>query len=145
MTALQNSKIRWLSRAREAEQQISAIQAVQNHDSALLRKLSQHEECSALCRRLEYVQEETRLQLMLLAEIREEIRNVIQQIPDAEIRCIFLRKYLAYETNEQIAEAMYYDIRTIQRKHKKALEKINIPPEDSISETTIFQNITCEN
>ena len=41
--------------------------------------------------------------------------------------------------------AMFYDVRTIQRKHKKALEKINIPLEAGISETTIFQNITCEN
>ena len=145
MTALQNSKIRWFSRAREASQQISALEAVQHYDAQLLQKLTGLQDCTTLCRKLEIIQEEIRIQLISLAEIREEIRSVIEQIPDAEIRCLFFRKYLAYETNEQIAEAMYYETRTIQRKHKKALEKINIPAEAGISETTIFQNISCEN
>ncbi|MBE6876841.1 MAG: hypothetical protein E7496_09025 [Ruminococcus sp.] len=144
MTALQNLKIKWFSRARNAEQQISAMQASLAYDMLLTQKLTEFEDCSKLCRKLENAQQQRKLQLIALAGIREEIRSVIEQIPDSETRCIFLRKYLAYETNEQIAEAMYYDVRTIQRKHKKALEKINIPSEPSISETTIFHNITCE-
>lgn len=144
MTALQNFKIRWLSRARSAEQQISAMEATQKYDRLLMEKLSCFKDCSALCQHLETLQEETRLQLISLAQIREEIRRAVEQVPDAEARCLLFRKYLAYETNEQIAEAMYYDIRTIQRKHKKALDNISVPLEAGISETTIFRNITCE-
>ena len=147
MTALQNFKIRWLSRARSTEQQISAIQAVQKYDFLLMEKLNhcQNPSACSLSDYLESRQKEIFLKLTALAQIREEIRCSIEQVQNPEFRCLLLRKYLAYETNEQIAEAMHYDIRTIQRKHKKALDEISVPSEVSISETTIFRNISCEN
>ena len=61
-------------------------------------------------------------ELLKLARTRQEISDKIAQIPDLELRAILERKYLACQTMAQIAEAMHFDLRTIQRKHKKALD-----------------------
>ncbi len=145
MNEIQTRKIKWLSRAGQIEQRILSLRAAQKYDQYLLRELKSFEDCSSLLRHAEELQEEVKAQIIRLASAREDIRCVIEAIPDMEIQSIFTRKYLAYETNEQIAEALFYDVRTIQRKHKKALNLIYLPDENGISETTIFPNISCEN
>ncbi|MBR1530265.1 MAG: hypothetical protein IJ642_13345 [Oscillospiraceae bacterium] len=145
MTELQNQKILWLSRARKAEQNLHALKTVCRRDESLLQELELFEECSDLHQQLEHTLAQVQEQLTSLIIIREEIRRIILTLPDLQEQAILLRKYLAYETNEQIADAMFYDPRTIQRKHKQALDRISLPAESRISETTIFQNITCEN
>ncbi len=145
MNEIQTQKIKWLSRSQQTEQRISSLRAAQKHDQYLMHELKAFEDCSDLLKHVEALQEEVKAQIIRLASVREEIRRVIEAIPDMEIQSIFTRKYLAYETNEQIAEALFYDTRTIQRKHKKALNLIHLPDEASISETTIFPNISCEN
>jgi len=145
MTEIQMQKIQWLSRARKAEQKLQAFYAVRKHDERLLEELAMFEDCSELYQKLEHTLFQIQAQLSALTAIREEIRQMILTLSDMQEQAILLRKYLAYETNEQIAEAMFYDTRTIQRKHKQALDRIPLPSDSRISETTISQNITCEN
>ncbi|GEM_PF-2081808 len=145
MTEMQNEKIRWLSRARKAEHKLKALHCVRKRDDLLIRELEAFEDCAELYRHLQEIELQTRQQLILLAGIRDEIRTAIETLPDLQLQAVMDRKYLAYQTNEQIAEAMYFEVRTIQRKHKKALDLLTLPDKSRISETTIFQNITCEN
>jgi hypothetical protein len=58
--------------------------------------------------------------------IREEITQAIAAVEDYDMQAILVRHYLAYETFELIAEKMHYDLRTIQRKHKRALDEVVI-------------------
>lgn len=141
MTATQNLKIKWLSRAESADHLIHALHTAQKQDQYLLQELEPFEDCSAICQHLEELQRQIKANLISLASVREEIRSCITAVEDMQLQAVLTRRYLAYETTEQIAEAMYYDVRTIQRKHKQALDCITLP----MAETSIFQNITCEN
>jgi hypothetical protein len=128
MTNEQQKKIDWFSRAEKAEQTISALQSLQKQDTLMIQAIEPFkEDCSELYQRLQETQSKIKEELIQLAGVREEIRQVILAIPDEEIRNIFLRKYLAYETNEQIADAMFYNLRTVQRKHKKWLDRLVLP------------------
>ena len=127
MTNEQQRKIDWLSSADQTEQRIRSLRAAQKRDQRLIQELQALDDCSKLLHHVEESQEEIKAQIIRLASVREEIRRVIENIPDMEIQSIFTRKYLAYETNEQIAEALFYDVRTVQRKHKKALDSLIIP------------------
>jgi len=128
MTNEQQKKIDWLSRARLAEQTASTLEILQKQDSRIIQKIEPFkEETPELFQNLQKNSSQRKEELIRLAKLREEIYQVILTIADEEIRNIFLRKYLAYETNEQIAEAMFFDVRTIQRKHKKALDLLMIP------------------
>jgi len=125
MTNEQQKKIDWLSRAEQAEQTLSTLRTLQKRDTLTIQEIEPfNEDCSELYQRVKETQSKVKTELIQLAGIREEIRQVILTIPDEVIRNIFLRKYLAYETNDQIAEAMFYDCRTIQRKHKKGLDML---------------------
>ncbi len=146
MTELQKKKILWLTRAKLAEQKLNALSAVRKHDEQLLAELNYFgEDTTVLSAQLTDTLTQTEAQLHTLLTLREEIRNTILSLPDLQMQTILLRKYLSYETNEKIADAMFYDVRTIQRKHKQALDQISLPAGTCISETTIFPNISCEN
>ena len=124
MTDIQKQKIQWLSRAFQEEQLLSAMLSVRKQQKQFLRETDSVPECSLLMLQLEALEKEIHQQTIQLALVREEIRSALAQIPDIPAQAICLRKYLAYETNEQIAEEMFYDVRTVQRKHKTALEFI---------------------
>ena len=64
--------------------------------------------------------------LIELMQIREQITQAIEAVEDYDLQTILIRHYLAYETFETIAEKMHYEKRTIQRKHKAALEKMSL-------------------
>ena len=145
MTEIQKQKIQWLSRARTAQQKLNALYAVQKQEQHLLEETALFEDNPELSLHLESLIRQTQNQLQQLLLLREEIRTVILSLPDPQLQAILFRRYLAYETHEKIAEAMFYDIRTIQRKHKQALDSIALPTENRISETTIFPNISCNN
>lgn len=145
MTDAQKLKIRWLSRPAQEEKKLLALLSVLKREEYLLQELEPFQDCAALRQQLQTHKAAIRLQSEMLARIRQEIYHAVSAIPDASAQAVCLRKYLAYETNEQIAESMFYDVRTVQRKHKTALDTLPLPPEIPISETTIFPNISCEN
>gem|GEM_PF-4683665 len=77
---------------------------------------------------LHFVIEEHRKALRELLQIRPQIEQAIADSDVAEDeKEILTRFYLLYQTNEKIADEMFYDLRTVQRKRKKALEKFVIP------------------
>lgn len=76
--------------------------------------------------RLAQTEAETREHLRELVDIREEISAAIRTVDDPDMQAILVRHYLAYETFEQIAEKMHYSFITIRRKHKAALDKVEL-------------------
>ncbi|MDE7121459.1 MAG: hypothetical protein K2O42_04790 [Oscillospiraceae bacterium] len=118
MTSSQKKMDLFLKRARQAEVLMKAIESSQELDQKLLRLLKK----SGDSQNFQDFQDFKQQELEKLARTRQEISDNIAQVPDLELRAILERKYLACQTMAQIAEAMHFDLRTIQRKHKKALD-----------------------
>ena len=136
MTTEQLERIRWLNRAFHAEKAAKAWLAKLERDRSLAERIthgggspggtpSGNSTEDALIR-LATTEQETQQRLRELVTIREEITQAIAAVDDYDMQAILVRHYLAYETLETIAEKMHYDKRTIQRKHKTALEKVVI-------------------
>lgn len=135
MTEEQLTKIAWLNRAFHSEKNAKAWQAKLERDRSLAERISrsgngsgggQGNSTEDALIRLAQTEEETRARLQELVGIREEISTAIRTVEDQDMQTILIRHYLAYETFETIADKMSYDKRTIQRKHKKALDKVVI-------------------
>ena len=135
MTVEQNCKIRWLERAKDAERKAQALKAKRQYDNYLAERLSRYSGFGgnssgnstedALIRLMETERRE-REQLEKLVQIREEITQAIEKIPDQDLQTILIWKYLKYLTFEKIADEMHYCIRSVKNKHKAALDKLCI-------------------
>lgn len=134
MTDEQLTKIRWLGRAFHAEKNARAWLAKLERDRALAERLtpgrsaggSTGNATETALLRLAETERETQDRLCKLIAVREEIAGSIKSVDDLDMQTILVRRYLAYEKMELIAEKMHYDIRTVQRKHKAALDKLVI-------------------
>ena len=126
MTKSYQEKIDFLNRARHAEDLICALECVQRQDQKLLEELGNSEECEGIRNHLENLCQQRKQMLKSLVQIREEIAERISEIPDMQLRSVLERKYLAYQSLDQIAREMFFDKRTIQRKQKKALDLLKI-------------------
>lgn len=126
MTELQEQKIQWLSRAKSAQQKINVLQSLRKREERQFQEIQSFENSDDLVQRIRKLQLQTQHQMSSLISIQEEITRLIESIPDMQLQSILIRRYLIGETMEQIAEAMFYDVRTIQRKHKEALDALDI-------------------
>ncbi|MDE5769793.1 MAG: hypothetical protein K2H82_10455 [Oscillospiraceae bacterium] len=126
MTVSEKKMDEFLRRARQAELLMKALEHSQELDRKLLQLLEKsgnhQKQESEKIQNYQDFQKFKQQELLKLARTRQEISDKIAQIPDLELRAILERKYLACQTMAQIAEAMHFDLRTIQRKHKKALD-----------------------
>lgn len=135
MTEEQTAKIAWLNRAFHAEKAAMAWRAKLERDRSLAERISRTGDGSGggqgngtenALLRLAQTEAETRERLRELVDIREEISAAIRTVDDPDMQAILVRHYLAYETFEQIAEKMHYSFITIRRKHKAALDKVEL-------------------
>ncbi|MDE5737466.1 MAG: hypothetical protein K2H93_03780 [Oscillospiraceae bacterium] len=133
MTGEQEKKRAWLRRAKTIEKYVQALQ----------EKVVQYKEIQSLCNSdyldsLELLQElerevqEQQKQVEELLAVRESIKKAISYLHDDELKEILTKHYLTYEIIESVVENMYYERRTIQKKHLKALDKIMIPKESEM-------------
>ena len=135
MTQEQLTKIRYLNRAFHAEKAAKAWLAKLERDRSLAERISRglssgggssgNSTEDALIR-LADTERETQERLRELAAIREEITQAIAAVEDYDMQAILVRHYLAYETFELIAEKMHYSLISVRRKHKAALDKIEL-------------------
>lgn len=136
MTEEQLEKINWLNRAFHAEKNAKAWLAKLERDRSIAERLGsslggglsggESNSTEAALLRLAETEQKTREKLIELMQIREQITQAIEAVEDYDLQTILIRHYLAYETFETIAEKMHYEKRTIQRKHKAALEKMSL-------------------
>jgi hypothetical protein len=137
MTQEQLAKIKWLNRAFHADNLTQALKAKMELDRSLAERItrgygsdgghgSSANSTEEALVRLAVSREKLQRSLHRLVLLREEIYAAICTVPDQELRTILIRRYLSYETMERIAEHMHYEKRTVQRKHKKALDQVVI-------------------
>ena len=60
----------------------------------------------------------------LLYDIKREIDEAIEKVPDVRLRRLLKLRYIDFYTWEKIAEKMNYDLRWVHRLHQKALQTI---------------------
>lgn len=130
MNVLQLRKKEWLSRAKKENQYMLALQSVIARDERFVKELSSFpdfsDDVSEVVQHIEQNKQKLKEYILQSESFRDEVTRAIDSVPDKQLQAILIRKYLNYETNEQIAESMFYDIRTIQRKHRKALDMLVI-------------------
>ena len=59
-----------------------------------------------------------------LIDARNEVSELINTLDNAEYKAILTRRYLLYQSTQEIADIMNYCGKTIQRKHKQAIDNI---------------------
>jgi len=116
MTIEQSEKIEWLNRAFCADLKANALMAVQEQERKMMLSLGVGEE--------KISSEAIDDVIDRLIDVRVEIANAIAEINDCELEAILNYRYLAYKKMQDIAGLMHYDKSTVQRKHKKAIEKL---------------------
>lgn len=137
MTIEHLEKIAWLNRAFYAEKKVKALESIRRRDRERTQQITASYEDNDKGKsdgRKNGVEEA----LMVLVEsdekydnalhdysvLRREIETAIESLHDDELETIFMYRYLDYKTMEQIAELMNYSKISIQRKHKKGIEKL---------------------
>lgn len=136
MTEEQLNKVDWLNRAFRADQKINALIAVQEQNKSLACRCTasyEHDGGSggshrnsqeAIIHKICDQSVEIDFLIDHLADVRKEIGDTIATVGDDELQAILNYRYLAYKNMQDIADLMHYDKSTVQRKHKKAIEKI---------------------
>lgn len=136
MTAEQMQKIAWLNRAFHAGKAVRAWKDKYQRDKALAQRISgglasfgarsgNNATEDALIRLAE-TERKTKSKINELIQIQEEITDKIMLVDDAELQAVLVYRYLNCMTFEQIAEEMHYSLISIRRKHKSALDKIEL-------------------
>lgn len=69
-------------------------------------------------------QQELNQELIQLIRTKQEIFKVIRQVRDHRLRPILIRRYLRFETWEEIAQNVGVDVTTVYRRHKRALNLV---------------------
>ena len=71
------------------------------------------------------LQEEVNHNIDELVDTKREIMNVIKQLESIETQMIIEKRYLLYETFEQIAVDLNFTIRHVYRLHNRGLAEVN--------------------
>ena len=61
--------------------------------------------------------------IKMLMDVKEQIRDVIEQVDDVTLQLILEKRYLLYESIKEIAADLGYTYRWTEKKHKKALQE----------------------
>lgn len=87
---------------------------------------SQSTMADAVCKIVD-LQELLKKDLSALVDLKREIMGVIDSIENDEYKTLLEKRYLCFQTFEEIAVELQYSIEHIFRLHRKALEKVQIP------------------
>ena len=123
----------WLNRAREAARELDAlseskqalylraVSMTQRYDGdAVSGSRDPHGKMDAYAAYADMVARKA----AELSEVSGEIMRVIRQAPDGTQRAILTRRYLSFQTWEQVADALTYTTRNVIRIHGKALTAV---------------------
>lgn len=103
MTQEQAKKKEWLQRCLHETQKLEAM--------TMCGKYTETE-----CSQTEQVVQQT----------QREIKCCIAALNNPELEAVLIRRYIVFQSWEQIAEEMHYSVRTILRRHTDALEKLSL-------------------
>lgn len=73
------------------------------------------------------LQDEINRDIDTLVDLKREIVTIIKTVENVEYQIILEKRYLCFQTWEQIAVDMGYNVRHLYRMHDEALKKISVP------------------
>lgn len=136
MTKEQNEKIKWLRCAKRAndsarywlsrlehDREQARISSNGFSDSGTYGNNSGNSKENVLINLAE-TERRTQKKCAEYVRICAEIADAIEKIEDEDLQAVLTWHYLKFLTWEQTAHRMYCDVRTVKRKHKKALDKL---------------------
>lgn len=121
MTEEQKAARAWLSRAYRADSEVTALYHVLEQNKHIARMC---EEDSELRKKVDEESAELEKRIQELIIIRAEIQQAINSLGNSKYTDILKMRYLGNANMQSIADNMGYEIKTIQRKHNIALDKI---------------------
>lgn len=136
MTDEQNEKIKWLRRAKKANDSVRDWLSRLEHDREQARINSNSFSDSGtygnnssnskenILINLAETERRTQKKSAEYVRICDEIASAIEKIEDEDLQAVLTWHYLKFLTWEQTAYKMHYEVRTVKRKHKKALDKL---------------------
>jgi len=80
----------------------------------------------AVCKIVD-LQNEINRDIDRLVDLKRELVAVIKAVEDTEYQTLLEKRYLCFQTWEQIAVDMGYNVRHLYRVHEEALEKVCVP------------------
>jgi DNA-directed RNA polymerase specialized sigma subunit len=80
----------------------------------------------AVCKIVD-LQNEINRDIDRLVDLKRELVAVIKAVEDTEYQTLLEKRYLCFQTWEQIAVDMGYNVRHLYRIHDEALEKVQLP------------------
>lgn len=72
------------------------------------------------------LESEINADLKTLIDLKREVVTIIKCVERTELQTILEMRYLCFETWEEIAVALHYDLRHIHRLHGRALEEVDL-------------------
>lgn len=79
-----------------------------------------------ICKIIE-LEEEINRDIDRLVDLKRDITRAIKEVENAEYQTLLEKRYLCFETWENIAVEMGYDSRYLHKLHNRALREIKVP------------------
>ena len=137
MNTKQLEVIAFLNKAFHLEKNITALVAVHESNISLAERCTASYENSGAGRAINNENSQENIihkiidlsakinnEIDKLIDARNEVSELINTLDNAEYKAILTRRYLLYQSMQEIADVMNYSGKTIQRKHKQAIDNI---------------------
>lgn len=106
-----------LNAAHWAAKLLEALMSVQSENERLVNAASELSDPNSV---LDYSQK-IEYEMDRVFRLRQEVTEMIDMIPDPDLRAVLYLRYLCGKSTIEIAELMHFGRNTVLRKHKKAL------------------------
>ena len=110
-------------RREELDRLHSAAQSVSVHAGDARHSFGGSDRVGDTAARLCDLEAEINKDVQVLAELRHKIINQIQRLGDTRHVDLLYRRYVNYQSWEEISDSMYYTVRHVQRLHGSALQE----------------------
>ena len=118
----------WLNRGWALDREITALESAKRRAydrcvSGVASVSGAPGGCGGLSRYADFAAQ-VDAQIDKLIDIKQEIADVIAQVPDSSLRALLVRRYMNFEKWEVIAVCLNYSRRQVTRRHGQALKEV---------------------
>ena len=87
--------------------------------------------------RVEELQAQINREIDMLADLKQQINDVIRQAGSEELQMVLVYRYLEGYTWEEIGDLLNVDRSTAKRWHEKAISQVTLPDEPIVARTRL--------
>lgn len=129
MTIDELNTIRKLNKAFYIEKNVEALMEVKKMNEKIIERYkvindTEKEMAEETIKNINNLNTKISSNIYSLVNTRNEIADIINSLENEEYKTILTRRYLLYQGMQEIADIMHYDLRSIFRKHKTAIQTI---------------------